>query len=195
MTGGLIGFLATALFKGLYGWRDILEAISISILSALGAFVVTFLVSIVKAPKLLDDERRAEIQKLQDENQQLSSKPPIAAKPRYYDEARAALEELGNTSAIILRFLEKHGKVAVRPPTGGTIFQPYMVPPPPAGTTPREAYESLQRCVAKFLVTPSESIIQTGGLYPITEVTYQIATGMKDALALLLDARDAEPAP
>lgn len=60
-----IGFIASAIVtKGIHNSMDLRQAIEVSVLSGAAGFLITFIVSLVKAPKLMDDERLAEIQKL-----------------------------------------------------------------------------------------------------------------------------------
>jgi hypothetical protein len=48
----LIGFWASALFRGLHNWRDAVQAIVISLLCFLAAVGLTFIVSLFRAPML-----------------------------------------------------------------------------------------------------------------------------------------------
>jgi hypothetical protein len=70
-----------------------------------------------------------------------------------------------------------------------------MVPWPQEGITPREAYECLERCAAKSLVSLAHTSIPTGGPYAVNEITYRIAEGVKEAVDELLYAPDGDQQP
>jgi len=178
--GPLLALLAWTVFRGVPKRGDVMQVAIVSIIGFLAALGLTFLVSFVRAPKLLDDTRQSKISELNEHNRQLLSRPKRSpSEQHHYEQAKAALDELGLPAAIVLRHLEKHGQLIYR--------QRGPSPPAPANMTAQEMQSWLDRCVARDLVTPSHEWKATGGVtHKIEEKTYQIAPGMKAALDELL---------
>ena len=86
---------------------------------------------------------------------------------QHHHEKAKALGELGPQAKLMLRHLDTHGSITARPPTGGTSNPVHMAPHPPAGISARDAYGYLEQCATKSLITPTQTLIQTGGIYPI----------------------------
>jgi len=93
MSGGFLGFTASAIFNGLGGWPKIVQSMAISALSAIGAFVVTFLVSLVRAPAILHTQQQVKIEEIARDNKRLSSalSEQAAQKPRFPPKLEATL--------------------------------------------------------------------------------------------------------
>src|SRR5579871_5515240 len=107
MSGGFLGFMVSAIFNGLGGWPKIIQSLAISILSAGGAFVVTLLVSPIKAPAIRHKQQHAKISEMIEENarmaavlaeqhEKLITPKRSASEERKYVEAKAALDEIGS---------------------------------------------------------------------------------------------------
>ncbi len=196
LVGGFVGFLASAVFKGLDGRLQVFQALIVSVLSALGGVLVTFVLSIAKAPKLLDDERIAEIKKRDDEHNETREKfaaevsdlrsqiqnlmPPkrTSAEEQKHREARAALANLGPNAGAALRHLERQETLVF---SDGPLITPV-----PDGMSLSDLRNQLNLCVSKSLVKVKQGEQRGGGAYPVNDVCYMIAPGMKTVLLELL---------
>jgi signal transduction histidine kinase len=157
---------------------------------------VLVVLAFVNAPVKLDSVRASDvvgrdltIRNLEKEIGTLSSKAQRSpSEQHYYEQAKAALEDLDTTAGIVLRHLKKHGQL---------IFRQYgPFPPLPAGMNAEETRSWLDRCVARDLATRNHDRKETGGIrHSVEEITYQIAPGMKAALDELLypEAGQQEP--
>jgi hypothetical protein len=211
MSGGFVGFIASAIFKGFHGWREIAQAIVISALSALGAFVITFFVSLVKAPKLLDDQRLSEIKTRDEANQTIRETfATTSADLRSQIDDLSALNAARNAEqeelkkpkrsaseeqkfADVEAALEELGPIAITvlrylDRIGKWIYNDSGTPfpPTPNGMSARDMKACLETCVFRVLVTRETIQKPTGGIYPIQEHTFQIAPGIKPVLDDLL---------
>lgn len=101
----VIGFLiSTVLTHGLHSWRQLLQAVVLSVLGFLAALTLTFMVSLARSPKLLDDKQNDTIRSL--------AKPPHTALQEYrLQTARSAIERHGQNAIILLRHLRAVGKI------------------------------------------------------------------------------------
>jgi len=195
----LVGFLISIILsKGVHSWMDFLQAVEVSLLSGAAGFTLTMIVSLVKAPKLLDDKRRCEITTRDEANQQIreafatessdfkkqidgmqavtemrDKKPKrTAAEEQKYAEAKTALSKFGDAGIVALRHLEKHGTLT---------FTALADPSIPIGMNARDLQAILAACAIDSLVT-RETIHKSGGI----DYVYKIAPGMKAALDELL---------
>lgn len=184
--GPLLALLGWTIFRGIPKRGDVMQVAIVSIVLFLATVGLTFLVSVIRAPKLLDDTRQSKISELNEHNRQLLSRPKRSpSEQHHYEQAKAALDELGPTAAIVLRHLEKHGRLIYR--------QRGPSPPVPADMNAEQMRAALDRCIAKDLATRSHEWVPTGGVtHKIEETTYQIAPGMKAALDELLYPEAAE---
>lgn len=68
----LIGFITSAVVsKGLHSFMAFIQAVEISLLSGVAGFALTMLASLVRAPKLLNDQRLSDIKTRDEENRRL----------------------------------------------------------------------------------------------------------------------------
>jgi uncharacterized membrane-anchored protein YhcB (DUF1043 family) len=93
------------------------------------------------------------------------------AEEHHYATAKAALETLGEDSAVVLRHLSQHG----------SLLFGSMDPPVPKGMNARDTRALLNVCLNEGLVT-LKTTDKPGGF----DYTYAIAPGMKPALDELL---------
>lgn len=111
------------------GWSSILNASDVIIDGAAGAaaaFAGTWIISLLRSPKLLDEERattisRVESQLAVSENEVslLRQRPKrTAAEEYHYQAAKAALRTVGEEAKEILRCLRNHGQIVDHPMTG-----------------------------------------------------------------------------
>ena len=158
-------------------------ALIISALSFLASLGLTFLVSLVRAPKLLDDENQAAIRLSNEQNTRQASelailnqkiaKPPRTAAEQYrYDLAKTAIKKLGQEAELILRHLQVHGKIIL-----GSWFIPTLPSEMSAEKAKRVLNALKQEHIVNETFTPSP-----GGC----DSVWEIAPGMAAALDELL---------
>ncbi len=114
----LIGFLAWSVFKGLNSWKDVMQAAIVSVLFFLAAIGLTFIFSLVKAPKLLDDERQAAIRAKDAQITEhactigrLTKPKRTASEQHYYEISKAAIQKHGDAARTILRLILLHAEM------------------------------------------------------------------------------------
>jgi hypothetical protein len=175
LLGFVVAILATALQYALKlrGLTDS-EKIAISLMgSAVVVMVGSFVWNLVRIPAMLYVE------------------PPkrTPSNEHHYQEAKAALDELGAKAAVVLRHLKKHGQLTFNAPPPGVQGPPSSQSALPEGTTANETYASLEDCVRKSLVSHFFRTETIGPhQYGVTYIDFRIAEGMKDALDELLYA-------
>lgn len=183
---------------------DFLQAVEVSLLSGAAGFTLTMIVSLVKAPKLLDDKRRCEITTRDEANQQIREAFATESSDfkKQIDGMRAVTEmrdaELQDfkkpkrTAAEEQKYAEAKtalskfgdaGIVALRhlEKHGTLTFTALADPSIPIGMNARDLQAILAACAIDSLVT-RETIHKSGGI----DYVYKIAPGMKAALDELL---------
>jgi hypothetical protein len=110
------------------------------------------------------------------------------AQQHYYDEARAALEMIGQDAITVLRHLTTHGELTFIMRPSGSSGPPYAQSPLASGMNLMETYMCLEKCAYKSLVSPVHRHVSLGPNqpYPATYIDYHIAEGMKEAIGELL---------
>jgi hypothetical protein len=175
----LISLLAWTLLKRVPAWSDLMQIAIVCVVVFLASLSLTVLVSLCRAPKLLDDTLRTEIRRVLEKNTHVQASPErTPAEERHYNAARVALSELGQEAANLLRQLNSYGELTF---TGN--FASWL----PNGMDQATTQSCLQRCAENGLVT-LKSHMPTGGIYPTIIQTYAIAPAMKAALDELLYA-------
>jgi len=120
----------------------------------------------------------------------LYTEPPkrTPAQQHSYEQAKAALGELGSTAVLVLRHLRTLGELTFIALDQGSPGPPFTQSAPAEGMTLIDTCLCLEACASKSLVSrvyrrvgmsPSHS-------YQVTYIDYRIAEGMKDALDELL---------
>jgi hypothetical protein len=110
----------------------------------------------------------------------IDPKKKIARTPseqHHYEQAKAALKELGESAVMMLRYLKVHRRLT---------FRASGPPPLPDGMDLKIALSLLEQCVGKMLVTRDQKMVDTGATYPSFETIYEIAPGMTTVLDELL---------
>jgi hypothetical protein len=189
LTGPLIGLLASsALKKGVHGWDswdDIMHTVLISVLCFLATIVLTFIVSLIRSPKILDDERQnvistrdAQIVKQDSTIEQLKSalanpkKTP--AELHCYNLARAALTRHGESAKGALRLMLQQEMI--------TADWHQTRPTIPEIAAPTEARKVLSPLAEDGLITMQERYVPDSG----SEQVWGIVPTMRSALEELL---------
>jgi hypothetical protein len=108
----VIGFLISAWIIGLRSLISLRQAIEISLLSGLAGFVLTMLLSLVKAPKILHDQQLAEIQ---------------AAHERTEELRKALAEQSAHQSRFPPKLEAKVRKFILEHPKSTALFEYLMV--------------------------------------------------------------------
>jgi hypothetical protein len=153
----------------------------------------------VKSPKLLDDQRLAEIEKRDAENRQLrqtfavessdlrkqvehlTSPNRSRAQEHDYNTAKTALEQFGELRPPIesvLRHLRTHGTLTF---SAGPKPTPQL-----SGISTRDLKAYLNLCHGRHLVTINHGPNISGGSQPVYDEIYSISPVMADALTELL---------
>jgi hypothetical protein len=180
----VIGLVMTIVVKGgLYSGRDVMETLAISALSFLGSLGLTFLVSAIKAPKLLDDERQTAMQnqtalsatqtiEIARLNQALAKPARTPVQEHHYELAKSALSKHGSEARLLLRHLRLHGTIKI-----GSGFVLTL----PAGLNRQTATELLATLKNDHLVKETFVPSPNG-----TDSIWEIAPGMVEARDELL---------
>ena len=209
LPGPIIGFAATwVVLGGIRSWMDFWRAVEIAALSGLSGFMITLLVSLARAPKLLNDERLSDIRDRDEANQQIRQafsaessdlKKQIDSLMAMTADRDAELEELKKPKRTVaeehhyaeaqlaLTKLGEDGAVALRhlATHEALTFAALVDPPIPKGMSARALHEILALCVAENLAT-CQTVKNPGGI----DYIYKIAPGMKSALDDLLYAAE-----
>lgn len=172
----LIGFIASSAFKGLHGAVDIVQAVLVSLACSMAAYILTVLVSLARAPKLLDAKRQETIRSL--------TPPPLTQIQKHRLQAvKDAVEKHGPDATATLRYLRVFGRItlglgdqAIPPGMTSDSVQPLLkalrtenlvnqerIGPPPAapGDTMRQVMQMIQtKYVWTILVEMEEAIDQ-----------------------------------
>jgi hypothetical protein len=158
---------------------NFVETVTSTVAGLLVSVGGNYLISTWRAAKALDSEAHNEIGELRKRIELLKPPQRSPSEQHHYEQAKVALDELGPTAAVVLRHLEKHGRLIYR--------QRGQNPPTPGNIVAQKMRAALDRCVSKDLATRSHEWVATGGVtHKIEETTYQIAPGMKVALDELL---------
>lgn len=111
----VIGFLVSLILtKGLHSWMQFWQAVETSILSFVAGLVLTILVSLAKAPKLLNDQRLGQIKELAQNNEKLrlEALPPKISKSEQVQ--RGLLEDklrsFSDQEKAVLEHILHHGE-------------------------------------------------------------------------------------
>jgi len=176
---------AILILLGRKGWGAIVNASDVLINGAGGAaiaFLGTIVISICRAPKLLDDERKAEIEhrdaqiaaqvnSIDQLNRRLQKPLRTPAEQHRFDAAQASLQQIGEIGTTVLRHLITHGEL--------TFGQ--FSPPLPSGMNVEDARSALNLCVKQNLATMT--MVNKRVYY---DYIYRIAPAMVSVLEELL---------
>ncbi len=155
------------------------------------AFLICFLVyHYIRAPWRLAQswniEREAEAEGFKKQIDQLTPPKRSPEQDKKLAEVKAAANEIGTEALMVLRHLETHVKIMFRTSLGSSTPEPHAASQLPEGMDSRRTRSCLERCANKQLVSHFQETITSGGIYPITQDTYSIAEGMRDAVRELL---------
>jgi len=155
------------------------------------SLVGTYYFCVFNGAKALDAARAIIESDLKDQIERLTPPKRTSSEQHHYDEAKMALTELGENSRIILRHVKKLGKLILLAPPPVVPGIPSPQSPLPKGMSPKDAYESLEKCVEKSLLSREfrHVPISPNHQYPNTYIDYHIAEGMKEVLDDLLYSR------
>ncbi len=180
--------LAQILRHGIHSVYGIRETIENGLIGLVISLVGTYLIAMRKGAEVLDLARDTESLTLRREVDRLTPPKRTPQQQHYYDQAKTALEELGENERIVLKHLKNHGKITLMAPPPGVGGPPSVQSPLPHGMSPKDAYESLESCVAKSLVSREyrDVTISPNHPHPNRYMDYHIAEGMKAGLEELL---------
>jgi hypothetical protein len=107
----LVGFIAWGVFKGLNSLTDIMQASLVSIASSLFAFVATVIVSLVRAPRTINDRKLEVIRSL-------TPSPLSPIQKQRLQVVKDAIDKHGDDVKSLLRHILVFGRIAAN---GGAL--------------------------------------------------------------------------
>lgn len=144
------------------------------------AFIGSVVISVIRTPKLLDDDRDTAYIAVQSTIQEqvaritaLETKPPrTASEQHHYEIAKAAIQKHGETGITVLRHLKLHGQV---------VFGDFHSVQPPAGMDVQSFRSTLNALTGSHVVVMATK--NTGAIF---EYVYTLAPGVDASMEELL---------